>query len=82
MAVDPVQRRGEIVEAAFGLVADGGIEAATMRRIATAAGATTGRVTHYVDTRVEVLVAALIEVDRRRLARIASHAGLESAARL
>jgi len=79
MAVDPVRRRGEIVEAAFGLVADGGIEAATMRRIASAAGATTGRVTHYFDSRVDVLVAVLVEVDRRRHERIATHSGLERA---
>ena len=29
-AVDPAQRRAEIVEAAFGLLAEGGVEAATM----------------------------------------------------
>lgn len=53
-----------------------------MRRVATAAGATTGRVTHYFDSRVDVLVAVLVEVDRRRRERIASHSGLEPAARL
>ena len=81
-AVDPIERRSEIVEAAFSLVAEGGIEAATMRRIATAAGATTGRVTHYFDSRVEVLVAVLVEVDTRHQERIAAHSGLEPAARL
>ncbi len=79
---DPIERRSEIVEAAFGLVAEGGIEAATMRRIATAAGATTGRVTHYFDSRVEVLVAVLVEVDTRRQARVAAHFGLGPAAQL
>ncbi len=81
-AVDPVQRRGEIVDAAYRLVADGGIEAATMRRIALAAGATTGRVTHYFNSRVDVLVAVLVEVDRRRQLRIAGHANLDPSARL
>jgi AcrR family transcriptional regulator len=81
-AVDPAQRRAEIVMAAFGLLAEGGAEAATMRRVATAAGATTGRVTHYFESRVELLVAALIEVDRRRHQRIAAHDGLEPADRL
>lgn len=81
-AVDPAQRRAEIVAAAFGLLAEGGVEAATMRRIATAAGATTGRVTHYFGSRVELLVAALTEVDQRRQLRIAAHDGLEPAARL
>ena len=81
-AVDPAQRRAEIVEAAFGLLAEGGVEAATMRRVATAAGATTGRVTHYFESRVELLVAALSEVDRRRQERIATHDALDPAARL
>jgi len=81
-AVDPVQRRAEIVAAAFGLLAEGGVEAATMRRVATAAGATTGRVTHYFGSRVELLVAALSEVGRRRGERIAAHDGLDPAALL
>jgi len=81
-AVDPAQRRAEIVAAAFALLAEGGVEAATMRRVATAAGATTGRVTHYFESRAELLVAALVEVDRRRQQRIAAHDALEPAARL
>ena len=81
-AVDPAQRRAEIVEAAFGLLAEVGVEAATMRRVATAAGATTGRVTHYFESRVELLVAALSGVDRRRQERIATHDALDPAARL
>ena len=81
-AVDPAQRPSEIVEAAFRLLAEGGVEAATMRRVATAAGATTGRVTHYFESRVELLVAAVQEVERRRQQRIADHDGLDPAARL
>ena len=80
--VDPAERRAEIVSAAFGLLADGGVEAATMRRVAAAADATTGRVTHYFGSRVELLVAALSEVDRRRVGRIAVHDHLDPAARL
>ena len=81
-AVDPAQRRAEIVEATFGLLAEGGVEAATMRRVAAAAGATTGRVTHYFDLRVELLVAALREVDRRRQQRISAHDELDPFERL
>lgn len=81
-AVDPAQRRAEIVEATFGLLAEGGVEAATMRRVAAAAGATTGRVTHYFDSRVELLIAALREVDRRRQQRISAHDELDPFERL
>lgn len=78
VAIDPAQRRDEIVAATWGLLVDGGVEAATMRRIATAADATTGRVTHHFASRTEVLVAALVEVDRRRQVRIGHHAGLDA----
>ncbi len=81
-AVDPSERRAEVVAAAFGLLAEGGVEAATMRRIAAAADATTGRVTHYFESRVELLVAALVELDRRRQRRIAAHDELDPTDRL
>lgn len=80
--VDPEQRKAAITAAAFALIARDGIEAATMRQVATAAGATTGRVTHHFSSRVDLLVAALAEVDRRRTSRIATHTGLEPSARL
>lgn len=53
-----------------------------MRRVAAAAGATTGRVTHYFGSRVEVLVAALAEVERRRSLRVATHVELEPMTRI
>lgn len=81
-AVDPEQRKAAIVAASFDLVADGGIEAATMRRVATAADATTGRVTHYFSPRVELLVATIAEVQRRRSIRVSTHDGLDPADRL
>ena len=43
--VDHAVRRAELVDAAWRVIAEEGLEAATMRRIAEAAGCTTGRVT-------------------------------------
>ena len=80
--VNSAQRKDEIVAAAFDLIARDGIESATMRQVATAAGATTGRVTHHFATRAELLVATLAEVARRRSRRITTHADLEPSARL
>ena len=60
--VDHEQRRAELVDAAWTVIADEGIEAATIRRIAEVAGCTTGRVTHYFDAKDEILVAALRRV--------------------
>jgi TetR/AcrR family transcriptional regulator, transcriptional repressor of bet genes len=57
--VDHDVRRAEVVAATWQVIADEGLEAATIRRIAQAAGCTTGRVTHYFDAKDDVLVAAL-----------------------
>jgi TetR/AcrR family transcriptional regulator, transcriptional repressor of bet genes len=73
--VDHAVRRAELVDAAWRVIAEEGLEAATMRRIAEAAGCTTGRVTHYFDSKDDVLVAALREVYRRAAERIRRHVG-------
>ncbi|WP_432491553.1 TetR/AcrR family transcriptional regulator [Kineococcus auxinigenes] len=45
--VDHAERRQRIIEAAWHLIADRGLEAATMREIARAAGYANGALTHY-----------------------------------
>lgn len=60
--VDHAERRRELVDATWAVVAAEGIEAATVRRIAEEAGCTTGRITHYFADKEEVLVAALRRV--------------------
>ncbi len=71
--VDHDQRRAELVAAAWTVIADEGIEAATIRRIAEVAGCTTGRVTHYFDAKNEILVAALRRVHYAAGARMLDH---------
>ena len=78
--VDHAARRAELVDAAWRVIAEEGLEAATMRRIAEAAGCTTGRVTHYFDSKDDVLVAALREVHRRAAERMIRHIGRADAA--
>jgi AcrR family transcriptional regulator len=78
--VDHAVRRAELVDAAWRVIAEEGLEAATMRRIAEAAGCTTGRVTHYFDSKDDVLVAALREVHRRAAKRMIRHIGRADAA--
>jgi AcrR family transcriptional regulator len=73
--VDHAVRRAELVDAAWRVIAEEGLEAATVRRIAEAAGCTTGRVTHYFDSKDDVLVAALREVHRRAGERMIRHIG-------
>jgi AcrR family transcriptional regulator len=68
--VDPAQRREEVVQAAWTVIADEGLEAATVRRIAEVAGCTTGRVTHWFSDKDEVLVAALRRVNDAAAARM------------
>ena len=56
--VDHEQRRIEIVEATWTIIARGGFAAATMREIAAAAGFANGGLKHYFASKDELLVAA------------------------
>ena len=58
-------RREQIVAAALAVLARRGFEGATMREIATAAGASTGMVTYHFASKEDVLRAALEEVAAR-----------------
>jgi len=71
--VDHDQRRAAIVAAAWTVIADEGIEAATMRRVAEVAGCTTGGVTHYFGAKNEILVAALRQVHYTAGTRMLGH---------
>ena len=62
--VDHDLRRIAIVEATCDVIATEGLEAATMRRIAQRTGSTTGLVTHYFDSKRDLLLAALRSVHR------------------
>ena len=53
------ERRQELVEASWQVIAEDGLESLTMRKIAAAAGCTTGRLTHYFANREELVLAAL-----------------------
>lgn len=53
------ERRQELVEASWQVIAEEGLESLTMRKIAAAAGCTTGRLTHYFANREELVLAAL-----------------------
>lgn len=57
--VDHDARRREIVEASWEVIAGEGLDGLTMRKIAAAAGCTTGRLTHYFANREELVLAAL-----------------------
>jgi TetR/AcrR family transcriptional regulator, transcriptional repressor of bet genes len=60
--VDHVQRRADIAEAAVAMIAAHGLEDVKLSQIARAAGCTTGAVTHYFETKDDVLLAALEHV--------------------
>lgn len=73
--VDHDARRSEIVAATCAVIATEGLEAATMRRIASETHSTTGLVTHYFASKQELLIAALRHVHglagKRMLATLA-----------
>lgn len=57
--VDADEKRAALVAASRSLIAAGGVGAATLRRVATEAGCTTGAVTHWFSDRQALLMDAL-----------------------
>jgi AcrR family transcriptional regulator len=72
--VDHAERRASIVAAAQRTIGAGGLEGATMRRIAGAASCTTGLLSHYFGSRDEILIAALRAAHRAAGQRMAAAA--------
>lgn len=64
------KRRAEVVEIAFDLVADRGIEALTFREIAAAAGCSTSIVSHYFGNKNELLFCIYQVANQRATERI------------
>ncbi|MDA0632578.1 TetR/AcrR family transcriptional regulator [Nonomuraea sp. MCN248] len=79
--VDHEQRRTRIAEALWGIAASRGLEAVSMREVATAAGMSIGLVQHYFASKDEMLLYATVLL-RDRLSERLRHglAGMESAA--
>jgi TetR/AcrR family transcriptional repressor of bet genes len=74
-------RRAELAEATLRRVACEGLEAATIRGVASEAGTSTGRVVHYFRSKDELLLEALRHAGRRVSRRIAARIeGLEGLA--
>ncbi|WP_370948189.1 TetR/AcrR family transcriptional regulator [Amycolatopsis sp. cg5] len=68
--VDHEQRRGQIAEALLRLTAREGLEAVSLRHVATEAGVSMGAVQHYFKTKDEMLLFALRHQDDLREQRI------------
>ena len=68
--VDIEERRAAFVEASWRVIADEGLRAASLRRVAMAAGCTTGSLPHYFPDRQTLLVSALRAVHERAGARM------------
>ncbi|WP_427168489.1 TetR/AcrR family transcriptional regulator [Streptomyces sp. C1-1] len=77
--VDHEERRETISQAVWQVVSDSGLEGLTLRAVATAAGCTTGMVTHYFAGKKELLAHARTEMHRRMAARIDTLPAGESA---
>jgi AcrR family transcriptional regulator len=57
--VDPKEKRAEFVAASWNVIASEGLRAATLRRVASEAGCTTGSLTHYFPDRRSLLIDSL-----------------------
>lgn len=84
--VDHDQRRLDIVEASWRLIARGGFAAATMREIAAEAGFANGALKYYFEGKDDLLVAAFqhtfYRVNERAARAIGDRTGLEAIRRL
>ena len=60
--VDHDARRRSLIEASWDVIASEGIEGVTLRKVAAAAGCTTGRLTHYFSSRDDLILSALRSV--------------------
>lgn len=68
--VDHEQRRAEIAEIAAEIIAEGGLEAATLREIARRSGFSKGIIEHYFDGKSELIDAALAWANQRYFERV------------
>tara|TARA_R110000868_G_scaffold70819_7_gene208030 strand:+ start:32099 stop:32713 length:615 start_codon:yes stop_codon:yes gene_type:complete len=73
-AVDEDKRRHEFFTASWDIIATEGLSAATMRRVSSGAGCTTGALTHYFPDRASLLIETL------RAAHFATAARMRDAA--
>ncbi|MGH3152622.1 MAG: TetR/AcrR family transcriptional regulator [Streptosporangiaceae bacterium] len=74
---DHEQRRQQVARLAADLVADGGLAAATHRRIAEAAGCSTTIVSHYFTSKRDLVTATYREVGDRVAARLEAARGTQ-----
>ncbi|RJO74089.1 TetR family transcriptional regulator [Nocardia panacis] len=71
--VDPIQRRKAVADAVFRVVAEEGVQGASLRRVAEEAGLAIGSVRHYFDGHTELLGFALAELNNRVNLRVEAH---------
>lgn len=80
--IDHEHRRQQIAEATWTAVAELGVDGTSMRAIAERAGCTTGRLSHYFDSREDVLLGALrrahLQASQRMLDVMHGHSGREA----
>ena len=77
--VDAEERREELIDATWRIIAKEGLDAATVRRIAVEIGATTGVVVHYFRDKDEIILAALQRACDAVTGRMRSHSNHKSA---
>ncbi|RKS08747.1 TetR family transcriptional regulator [Nocardiopsis sp. Huas11] len=71
--VDHEQRRRELTEALWRVIAESGPEAVSIRTVAAEAGLSTGALRHYFQTREELLVFAMRLAEERVTERMIAH---------
>ncbi len=67
--VDPAERKRQVVEAAFALIVEGGLDAVTFRSLAQRLSCSTTAISHYFANKAEVLLATYRHATQRTAKR-------------
>lgn len=74
-AAEDVERRRQIWEAVIECITEGGIEGATIRKVADSVGGSTGMITHYFQSKKELITESITSLTERSIATVNESVG-------
>jgi AcrR family transcriptional regulator len=75
LPADDVERRRQIWDAVIECITEGGIEGATIRKVADSVGGSTGMITHYFGSKKELITESITSLTERSIATVNESVG-------
>ncbi|HLF77521.1 MAG TPA: TetR family transcriptional regulator C-terminal domain-containing protein [Dehalococcoidia bacterium] len=72
---DDVERRHQIWDAVIGCITEGGIEGATIRKVADSVGGSTGMITYYFQSKKELITESITSLTERSIGAVNESVG-------